>query len=172
LDDCLDPEWQEWYALTPIERWRETGKLWAFYLSVGGSLDPEERFRKSFRRSGAQQVRYLLMGGQACVLYGAAEFSRDCDIAILCEPTDLGRLQGALDELQARTIVVPPFEADYLLRGHAVHFRCEAPGVENIRLDVMSSMRGAAPFDELWQHNARSNFTIIFGRRSPSRASL
>ena len=41
MDDCLEPEWQEWYALTPIERWRETRKLWASYLSVGGSLDPE-----------------------------------------------------------------------------------------------------------------------------------
>jgi hypothetical protein len=30
-------------------------------------------------------VRHLLMGGQACVLYGGAEFSRDCDIAILCD---------------------------------------------------------------------------------------
>jgi hypothetical protein len=26
------------------------------------------------------EVRYLLMGGQACVFYGAAEFSRDCDV--------------------------------------------------------------------------------------------
>jgi hypothetical protein len=34
------------------------------------------------------QVRYLLMGGQACVFYGAAEFSRDCDIIILCEPNN------------------------------------------------------------------------------------
>ncbi len=96
------------------------------------------------------QVRYLLMGGQACVLYGAAEFSRDCDIAILCEPKNLARLQGALDELEARTIAVPPFEADYLLRGHAVHFRCHAPDVQNIRLDVMARMRGVAPFDVLW----------------------
>jgi hypothetical protein len=28
------------------------------------------------------RVRALLMGGQACVLYGAAEFSRDTDFAI------------------------------------------------------------------------------------------
>ena len=27
----------------------------------------------------ARRVRALLMGGQACVLYGAAEFSRDTD---------------------------------------------------------------------------------------------
>jgi hypothetical protein len=96
------------------------------------------------------QVRYLLMGGQACVFYGAAEFSRDCDVAILCEPQNLARLQAALDELQARTIAVPPFEADYLLRGHAVHFRCQAPNAENMRLDVMARMRGVADFDDLW----------------------
>jgi hypothetical protein len=90
------------------------------------------------------------MGGQACVLYGAAEFSRDCDIVILCEPANLAQLQQALDELQARAIAVPPFEADYLLRGHAVHFRCHAPDIENIRLDAMARMRGVAPFDELW----------------------
>ena len=28
----------------------------------------------------AHRVRALLMGGQACVLYGAAEFSRDTDL--------------------------------------------------------------------------------------------
>ena len=96
------------------------------------------------------QVQYLLMGGQACVFYGAAEFSRDCDVAILCVPQNLARLQSAVDELQARTIAVPPFAADYLLRGHAVHFRCDAPEVKNIRLDVMARMRGVAAFDELW----------------------
>jgi len=29
------------------------------------------------------RVRALLMGGQACVFYGAAEFSRDTDLLIL-----------------------------------------------------------------------------------------
>jgi hypothetical protein len=38
------------------------------------------------------QVQYLLMGGQACVLYGAAEISRDTDIAILAEPANLVQL--------------------------------------------------------------------------------
>jgi hypothetical protein len=43
------------------------------------------------------QVQYLLMGGQACVLYGAAQFSRDTDVAI--------------------SPAVPPFELDYLRLG-------------------------------------------------------
>jgi hypothetical protein len=45
----------------------------------------------------AHQVRALLMGGQACVFYGAAEFSRDTDLLILAEAENLQRLDGALD---------------------------------------------------------------------------
>ena len=95
-------------------------------------------------------VRYLLMGGQACVLYGGAQFSRDCDIAILCDQQNLNRLKVALRELQAESIAVPPFEREFLERGHAVHFRCQAADVRGVRLDVMSQMRGVAPFEELW----------------------
>jgi hypothetical protein len=96
------------------------------------------------------EVRYLLMGGQACVFYGAAEFSRDCDVAILCDSQNLTRLQAALNELAARPIAVPPFTADYLERGHAVHFRCQIGEAVGMRLDVMAKMRGVAPFEELW----------------------
>jgi hypothetical protein len=91
------------------------------------------------------------MGGQACVLYGAAEFSRDTDVAVLAEPENLERLARALADLQAECIAVPPFAREYLERGHAVHFRCHHPGAEGTRLDVMAVLRGVAPFDELWQ---------------------
>lgn len=99
----------------------------------------------------ARQVRALLMGGQACVFYGAAEFSRDTDIAVLAEPGNLDRLQSALTDLQARRIAVPPFELDFLQRGHAVHFRCGHPDAAEMRVDVMSVMRGVATFPELWE---------------------
>ena len=46
------------------------------------------------------RVRALLMGGQACVFYGAAEFSRDVDFAILADVANLGRLRKALRELE------------------------------------------------------------------------
>jgi hypothetical protein len=96
------------------------------------------------------EVRYLLMGGQACVFYGAAEFSRDCDIAIVCDEQNLDRLRAAVKTLQAEPIAVPPFDIEFLERGHAVHFRCQAADAAGIRLDVMSKLRGVAPFEELW----------------------
>lgn len=37
----IEDEWLEWYRLTAEERWRESQKLWTFYLSSGGSLDTE-----------------------------------------------------------------------------------------------------------------------------------
>ncbi len=69
------------------------------------------------------------MGGQACVLYGAAEFSRDVDFAILADPRNLNRLRLAVLELGAETIAVPRLEPVFLNRGHAVHFRCMDPEI-------------------------------------------
>ena len=48
--------------------------------------------QKVLSTMAARQVRALLMGGQACVFYGAAEFSRDTDLLILAEAENLGRL--------------------------------------------------------------------------------
>ena len=110
--------------------------------------NPTQTVLSSMRRHG---VRCLLMGGQACVFYGAAEFSRDVDFVILAEPENLRRLQAALHELEAEVIAVPAFEESYLHRGLAIHFRCQAPGVEGLRIDVMTVMRGVDPFPDLWE---------------------
>jgi hypothetical protein len=34
-------EWQEWARLTPVERFRESEKIFAHYLAMGGGLDPD-----------------------------------------------------------------------------------------------------------------------------------
>lgn len=96
-------------------------------------------------------VQCLLMGGQACIVYGAAEFSRDADLAVLADTDNLRRLSSALADLRAVTIAVPPFEAAYLERGHAVHFRCAREDVRGMRVDVMSRMRGVEAFPVLWE---------------------
>jgi hypothetical protein len=97
------------------------------------------------------------MGGQACILYGAAEFSRDIDLAIMADPDNLSRLAKVLSALKAESVAVPPFHRKYLNRGHAVHFRCMDPDVERMRIDIMSKMRGVDAFPKLW----RRRTTII-----------
>ena len=99
----------------------------------------------------AHRVRALLMGGQACVFYGAAEFSRDTDFAILADAANLARLRKALDELFAEPIAVPPCELKFLRKGHAVHFRCRHAEAFRFRVDLMAKMRGVDSFDKLWQ---------------------
>ncbi len=91
------------------------------------------------------------MGGQACILYGAAEFSRDIDFAILASDENLAQLKACLDELDAELIAVPPFSRENLEKGHAIHFRCQTPDAAGLRIDVMTKMRGVDEFDKLWQ---------------------
>ena len=99
------------------------------------------------RKSGA---RTLLMGGQACVFYGAAEFSRDLDLLILADPANFERIRTALTDLNAKPIAVPPFDAGFLSRGHAVHFRCQREDVKDLRIDLMSVLRTGAHFEDMW----------------------
>jgi hypothetical protein len=96
-------------------------------------------------------VQCLLMGGQACVFYGAAEFSRDTDLAILADDQNLSRLKAALAALQAELIAVPNFDPAHLHTGHSIHFRCHHPEALRMRVDVMSKMRGVDPFPDLWE---------------------
>jgi hypothetical protein len=145
IEDICEPEWAEWYRMTPRERWEESARL-------------PSPIRKALSMIRRHRVAHLLMGGQACVLYGAAEFSRDLDLALLPAPTNLDRLATALEELDAEVIAVPPFALEHLARGLAVHFRCRQPEVAGLRIDVMAHMRGVAPFPELWARRT----TLIF----------
>ena len=99
----------------------------------------------------ANGVQALLMGGQACVFYGAAQVSKDIDFILLAGPENFARLHTALAELQARRIAIPRFDPAALARGHAVHFRCAAPGVEELRVDVMTRLRDLPNFATLWE---------------------
>jgi hypothetical protein len=55
------------------------------------SQNPILRVLSTFQKCG---VHSLLMGGQACILYGAAEFSRDTDFAILHSEESIEELEA------------------------------------------------------------------------------
>ena len=56
-EELVGEEWAEWYSLTPIERFRESEKLWETYLSLGGSLDPEPDTQSPFFDRNAPSTR-------------------------------------------------------------------------------------------------------------------
>jgi hypothetical protein len=72
LESLIEPEWLDWYRLTPQERWAESQKLWAAYLAMGGSLDPDPDPQSPFYDpdtpcsrpiDGGTSVRVLRRGG-------------------------------------------------------------------------------------------------------------
>ena len=62
------------------------------------TLNPILKVLSTFRK---YKVKSLLIGGQACIIYGAAEFSRDSDFVILCDDENLNYLNEALKALKA-----------------------------------------------------------------------
>jgi hypothetical protein len=115
---------------------------------------PIHKVLSTFQEHG---VRALLMGGQACVVYGAAQFSKDIDFILLASAENFALFERALAELQAERIAVPPFDPAHLARGHAVHFRCHHRDAKDLRIDVMTRLRGLQDFETLWAR--RVSFT-------------
>ena len=56
-EELVGEEQAEWYRLTPVERWRESEKLWQLYLSLGGSLGPEPDTQSPFFDPTAPSAR-------------------------------------------------------------------------------------------------------------------
>src|SRR5579864_2482553 len=52
-----DPETLEWWSLTPAQRFEESQKLWATYLALGGSFDPEPDWQSPFYFAEAPDSR-------------------------------------------------------------------------------------------------------------------
>lgn len=97
------------------------------------------------------KVKTLLIGGQACIFYGAAEFSRDIDLAIMVSKENLENFKQALNDLEAERIFVPDLSDDVLLKGHACHFRCQKKDIKGLRIDIIAVMRGVESFANLWK---------------------
>jgi hypothetical protein len=78
------------------------------------------RLFRGFERGG---LSYLLISGQASILYGAATFSEDIDIWIEPARENVRRLLAVLASLRASVYKrTPPLTRRYLLGGHGFHF--------------------------------------------------
>jgi hypothetical protein len=93
-----------------------------------------------FRALERFRVRYLLISGQATVLYGASTFSEDVDLWVDPSAQNWRRLLTALEHSSARVYkLTPPLTRRYTLGGHGFHFVLPAEngsGLPNF-LDVL-----------------------------------
>jgi hypothetical protein len=115
-----------------------------------------------FQLLEASRVEYLLISGQASILYGAATFSEDVDIWLEPNPENVQRFVTVLRASGARYYkLTPPLVPSFLERGHGFHF--VLPGAPSeVYLDVM----GKVPRVESYAHavNEARYFETDFGR--------
>ena len=100
-----------------------------------------------FQSLETHRVAYLLISGQATVLYGAATFSEDIDLWVEPSSGNLERFQAALSAVGARYYkLTPPLEAPYFEAGHGFHFFLGPGESETIFLDVLGRPPRAPSF--------------------------
>jgi len=103
-------------------------------------------FFQSLDRNGAE---YLLISGQAAILYGAATFSEDIDLWINPTQENAGRFIAALRDSQARYYkLTPPLTVEYLQSGFGFHFILPDEGADELFLDVMGNPPRAGSFSD------------------------
>jgi hypothetical protein len=117
------------------------------------------RLFRSFDRFG---VEYLLISGQASILYGAATFSEDVDVWLRPSLPNARRLLRALASQRARVYKLTPVLSLRNMRfGHGFHFTLPR-GTDTLFLDVMAVPPRVGPFED-----ARRRATIMDGPYGP-----
>ncbi|MEW6741257.1 MAG: hypothetical protein AB1486_00740 [Planctomycetota bacterium] len=104
--------------------------------------------RSLFRSFERHDLEYLLISGQASVLYGAATFSEDIDLWIRPTPRNTRRLLESLAACRARIHkLTPPIEQRFLAAGHGFHFVVPARPLP-VYLDVLGRPPRVKSFPE------------------------
>ncbi len=110
--------------------------------------------RNFFHALEQLRVRYLLISGQATVLYGASAFSEDVDLWVDIAGRNWQRTLDALEACSARVYkLTPPLERQYAARGHGFHFTLpdeEASGLVTY-LDLMGKPPRVESFESCLQ---------------------
>ena len=94
--------------------------------------------KRFFQALNSEEVLYLLISGQATVLYGAATFSEDIDIWVNPTPQDWNKLLKVIRRLKGKVYkLTPPLRMDLIRKGHGYHFQFQQRGNLEWFLDVM-----------------------------------
>jgi len=93
-----------------------------------------------FQSLSDRGVEYLLISGQATVLYGAATFSEDIDLWINPTSENRDRFTATLRDCRARFYkLTPQLTSENLSHGHGFHFVLPGGKESDVFLDVMGN---------------------------------
>ncbi len=107
-----------------------------------------------FLTLNTSDIRYMLISGQATVLYGAATFSEDIDLWVSPESENWRKFIQTLRKLGAKVYkATPPLKTEFVQKGHGFHFEFPATNKEAIWfLDVMGVVPRVGTFQKAWQN--------------------
>ncbi len=95
--------------------------------------------RSFFRNLEREGVEYILISGQAAVLYGAATFSENFDLSVRPTSANLSALKSALVRSGARVYkLTPSLTLAHARAGHGFHFTVPDDEGSTAYLDVMA----------------------------------
>ena len=102
-----------------------------------------------FRGLNASGTRYLLISGQAAVIYGAATFSEDIDLWVSPEAENWRKFRAVLAKTGARIYkLTPELSPEFVLKGHGFHFTFPRSSEEpQWYLDAMGVVPRAGGFE-------------------------
>lgn len=103
--------------------------------------------RSFFRNLDREGVEFVLISGQAAVLYGAATFSEDFDLWVRPTAPSLARLKTALARSGARVYkLTPSLTLAHARAGHGFHFTVPDEEGGQAYVDVMARPPRVGPF--------------------------
>jgi hypothetical protein len=103
--------------------------------------------RSFFRNLEREGVEFILISGQAAILYGAATFSEDFDLWVRPTSDNLGRLRAAIARAGARVYkLTPALTLAHARSGHGFHFTVPDERTGTAYVDIMGRPPRVAGF--------------------------
>lgn len=138
-----------WSRLSPAERLHRSWSLRRLLKDKKSIHD-----KKFFLTLNKSDIRYMLISGQATVLYGAATFSEDIDLWVSPEPENWQKFIQTLRKIGAKVYkATPPLKTEFVQKGHGFNFEFSATKKEpDWFLDVMGVVPRVNTFQKTWQN--------------------
>ena len=109
--------------------------------------------KKFFQRLNDEGISYILISGQATVIYGAATFSEDIDLWIKPSFEDWDKFLKVVRELRGKVYkLTPPLRMDLIQKGHGFHFQFFDPSNSIWFLDVMGKVPRVGDFEAAFKN--------------------
>lgn len=136
-------------CLTPWERLEKLERELAFFKEDG--MEPNNDFQRVIKALDASGLRFVIIGGIAMRLQGAAHMTDDINFAFARDPQSLTALVRALAPYRPRLRGTPPglpFFWDVRTLQTSINMTLETD-VGNV--DLLGEPAGVASFEDLWQ---------------------